>query len=315
LTAINGSSTDTYIYDAWGNLLSGAGSTVNVFRFEGKFGYYFDSDIGEYFLRARYYAPTVGRFVSLDPVLSLFGGSLFKYVGNNPVFASDPSGMEPPYYPDPYQGEAQRGKCPSESNYKNWTAGGAQPPLGGAPEGCLWAFIKTKVGCCATEALTNTIKIFYSTLTKTGKGKLSCHPGAEDELNNKFDLAATIGGGALGNDPVNCRKQNPKVTKGRNADNPRGPKDCAWFEMIVTCDIACNPSANDVCSVPPCPNGSCFVADGKAEIRFVAKPGVNRKESEFVRVTWSTSFLNPDQCQTSPCKVSVTPQEVGGNQV
>jgi hypothetical protein len=36
--------TDTYAYDAWGNLLSCTGSTTNPFRYRGTSGYYKDAE-------------------------------------------------------------------------------------------------------------------------------------------------------------------------------------------------------------------------------------------------------------------------------
>ena len=47
-------------------------------------------------LHARYYLPTGGRFVSVDPVGGEVGGSQswnrYSYVGNKPVLLSDPEG-------------------------------------------------------------------------------------------------------------------------------------------------------------------------------------------------------------------------------
>ena len=60
-------------------------------------GYYFDSETGLYFLNARYYDPTVCRFISrddfsyLDPD-TVNGINLFAYCLNNPVMNFDPSG-------------------------------------------------------------------------------------------------------------------------------------------------------------------------------------------------------------------------------
>ena len=50
-----------------------------------------------YFLKTRYYDPTVGRFVSTDDVAyidpeTIGGTNLFAYCNNNPVMNSDPSG-------------------------------------------------------------------------------------------------------------------------------------------------------------------------------------------------------------------------------
>lgn len=44
------------------------------------------------YLRARYYDPALGRFLSQDPIES---GALYAYAGNNPVTWVDPNGLEP----------------------------------------------------------------------------------------------------------------------------------------------------------------------------------------------------------------------------
>ena len=61
-------------------------------------GEQYDSDLGLYYLRARYYNPTTGRFMSRDPE----GGNAinpktlhkYLYAGNNPVRYADPRGRD-----------------------------------------------------------------------------------------------------------------------------------------------------------------------------------------------------------------------------
>ena len=59
----NGKVTDTYCYDAFGNLISSTGSTANSYRYCGE---QFDSTTGLYYLRARYMDTSTGRFISMD---------------------------------------------------------------------------------------------------------------------------------------------------------------------------------------------------------------------------------------------------------
>ncbi|MDD5452109.1 MAG: RHS repeat-associated core domain-containing protein [Desulfovibrionales bacterium] len=49
---------------------------------------------GFYYMRARYYDPNVGRFISEDPI-GFEGGdvNLYAYVGNNPIMLIDPLGL------------------------------------------------------------------------------------------------------------------------------------------------------------------------------------------------------------------------------
>jgi RHS repeat-associated protein len=95
LTNSAGTITDVYNYDAFGNLIAGAGNTENPFLFTGQ---QYDANIGFYYLRARYYQPTTGRFTALDPFEAdpYAPISLHKYLyaGDDPVNKIDPSGEQ-----------------------------------------------------------------------------------------------------------------------------------------------------------------------------------------------------------------------------
>ena len=91
-----GSVSDSYLYDSFGNIRQTTGSTVNVFRFVGRQGYYYDIDLSIYQLRARSYDQRTVRFLSRDPVS--YGPSdlnAYRYVSANPVGKTDPSGLSP----------------------------------------------------------------------------------------------------------------------------------------------------------------------------------------------------------------------------
>ena len=85
--------TDTYCYDAFGNLLKSKGSTKNCYRYCGE---QFDETTGLYYLRARYMDTSTGRFISQDTYQGTINDpvSLHKYLyaNSNPVTYSDPSG-------------------------------------------------------------------------------------------------------------------------------------------------------------------------------------------------------------------------------
>ena len=89
----NGKVTDTYAYDAFGNLLKSTGSTKNHYRYCGE---QFDETTGLYYLRARYMDTSTGRFISQDTYQGDIKDpvSLHKYLyaNANPVMYSDPSG-------------------------------------------------------------------------------------------------------------------------------------------------------------------------------------------------------------------------------
>ena len=94
LTSIAGAVSDSYIYSSFGYILAATGTTVSPFRYKGSVGYYLDSDLAWYYVRARVYDPSSGRFLSTDPLRETSPGSHpFVYADNNPVNTADPSGL------------------------------------------------------------------------------------------------------------------------------------------------------------------------------------------------------------------------------
>ena len=68
LTDDNENVTDTYVYSAFGELVSSTGTTVNPFRYGGQYGYYTDVETNDIYIRARSYNPSLGRWLSRDPI-------------------------------------------------------------------------------------------------------------------------------------------------------------------------------------------------------------------------------------------------------
>ena len=62
---------------------------TNPFRYCGE---YYDIEIGQIYLRARYYDPSLGRFTQQDPAME-DGYNLYIYCKNNPIIYIDPSGL------------------------------------------------------------------------------------------------------------------------------------------------------------------------------------------------------------------------------
>ncbi len=80
----------TYIYDAYGAVKDRTGSTTTPFGFAGQ---YIDVESGLQYLRARYYDPALGQFLSRDPMVDKTGQA-YAYAGDNPLNAADPSGLD-----------------------------------------------------------------------------------------------------------------------------------------------------------------------------------------------------------------------------
>jgi RHS repeat-associated protein len=93
LTNSAGVVTDEYEYDAYGNSFTKSGTTPNNYLYRGE---QYDSDLGLYYLRARYYNPSTGRFLSRDPENGVITDPAtlhkYTYAGGDPVNLIDPRG-------------------------------------------------------------------------------------------------------------------------------------------------------------------------------------------------------------------------------
>jgi len=76
-----------YVYDDYG---SSFGGMYLPYRFA---GYRFDDETGLYYVGARYYSPTAGRFLQPDPAGTSGGNNLYAYVDNDPINLTDPTGL------------------------------------------------------------------------------------------------------------------------------------------------------------------------------------------------------------------------------
>lgn len=122
-----------YSFDPFGVPLGGGNGGGDPYGYTGE---WWDSQAQLLYLRARYYSPGVGRFVSKDPWLGVATGpqtlNRYAYVTNNPINFSDPSGLQgPPPLPPGY----------NENWEKNWgTRENATEPHFWDPEGGEWRY-------------------------------------------------------------------------------------------------------------------------------------------------------------------------------
>ena len=95
LTSNTGSILENYRYDAFGNLQGFSGSPSTKYLYTGQ---QFDQLTSLYDLRARYYNPNQGRFLTQDNNPVDFNNPIelnrYGYTVNNPINAKDPSGNQ-----------------------------------------------------------------------------------------------------------------------------------------------------------------------------------------------------------------------------
>jgi RHS repeat-associated protein len=94
LTDMDQTIVNAYAYDPFGRLREQE-SLAQPFKYVGRYGVMHEPN-GLYYMRARYYDPSVGRFISEDPI-GFAGGdvNLYGYVHNDPVNLVDPLGLAP----------------------------------------------------------------------------------------------------------------------------------------------------------------------------------------------------------------------------
>jgi RHS repeat-associated protein len=86
-----GAVTETYTYDTYGKPTASTGVLVNPFQYTGR---EFDSETGIYYYRARYFDPSVGRFLNQDPIRFGGGTNFYAYTQNRPADLTDPWGFQ-----------------------------------------------------------------------------------------------------------------------------------------------------------------------------------------------------------------------------
>jgi RHS repeat-associated protein len=85
-----GALAQTYTFDSFGNLTASSGSLTNPFRYTGR---EWDTETNLQFSRFRYYDPSVGRFLTEDPLGFKAAPNFYPYVDNRPTRYRDPLGL------------------------------------------------------------------------------------------------------------------------------------------------------------------------------------------------------------------------------
>jgi RHS repeat-associated protein len=91
LTGAAGTVVGTYTYTTSGGTLTHTGTIGTPLQYGGG---YTDSETALIYLQARYYDPTTGQFLTVDPLVAATGAR-YSYAGGNPLTFTDPTGLWP----------------------------------------------------------------------------------------------------------------------------------------------------------------------------------------------------------------------------
>jgi RHS repeat-associated protein len=91
ITDSAGNISGSYTYGPYGNT-SHTGSATAANQYSGREN---DGDTNLYYYRARYYSPTLNRFISQDPIGLGGGMNVYAYAGDDPTDLADPTGNCP----------------------------------------------------------------------------------------------------------------------------------------------------------------------------------------------------------------------------
>jgi len=92
LTDDSGEVTDRMEYSPYGTVTHRTGTVDTPFLYVGKYGVQTDAN-GLLYMRARYYSPSLRRFLNSDPIRFGGGYNFFAYVKGNPLSSIDPLGL------------------------------------------------------------------------------------------------------------------------------------------------------------------------------------------------------------------------------
>lgn len=115
-------------YDPYGNVTTLQGSQMPDFMFQGM---YYHPRSNTYLTLNRVYSPTLGRWLSRDPMGEEAGTNLYAFVGNDPINRTDPLGLQMGYHYGNWGGQGwANGSWTSEmSNFPRQGQSGWRAPI------------------------------------------------------------------------------------------------------------------------------------------------------------------------------------------
>jgi RHS repeat-associated protein len=213
-------------YDSFGNVLSQTSPAAgDRYLFTGR---EYDPETGLYYYRARYYSPSIGIFISQDPLSFAAGdANLTRYVGNMPTMFSDPFGLMVVAEAAPVTESGLRagssivgGTIGFACGYvEAWYSGNPNPLKKAVEEAVIGVTLGLTVGGLMKKLPGDLQGIFGAILTV--KGLIEPDDPALNALRTACLIAELAAGGAFGNFL-------------HGGDGLRPPKSLAdWMDMLA----------------------------------------------------------------------------------
>lgn len=215
LTDSNGNTVENLVYDNYGNIIE-HDKTVETYNPYGYTGREIDTkDL--YYYRARYYSPSLKRFLSKDPIETLSGDfNLYTYVNGDPV-----------NYVDPYGYQAKQA-CLSKKDWDELKKA-AKPlanKLGGALAKRLGVFLASLAGGPIGGAIGGAVSLgmaVFDVIDAWGEIKGFYNAVSSVDVQGEINWKQAIMDLADGKDPFPvCESENVKTRSGPQHNTSKG---------------------------------------------------------------------------------------------
>lgn len=202
MTSASGAVVNNYVYLPFGEKVSSTVGVPNPFTYVGQFGV-MDEGSGLYYMHARWYSPSLGRFVQRDPTgLASGDANPYRYSGNDSTNASDPAGLRAWLDILHLRVDASANAAVQESQSRG--------------VGLYNAGVQTQTPAQAQEQIDNTTNGGVEQTMATGLQLAAPAVGAEIELTENAPLNEAVNMGAH-------KLIEKVVTKAVGADEPKEP--------------------------------------------------------------------------------------------